>query len=66
MRKLTRKKRLKLKLVELAVKPPFEPARTQEAIDATSPSFWGIVRARIAQPKFQEAIKQFNREFLKS
>jgi hypothetical protein len=49
MRKITKKKCARI--VGLAIKLPFEPARTQEAIDV-SPNFWRM------------AIKQFNREFL--
>jgi len=66
MRKLTKKKGARENLVALAIKIPFEPARRQEAIEATSPNFWRIVKERIAQPEFQKAIKQFNREILKS
>jgi hypothetical protein len=53
-------------LVELAIKLPFEPARKQEAIKATSASFRRIARLRITQPEFQDAARQFNREILKS
>ena len=64
MRKLSQKKCSRI--VGLAIKLPFEPARKQEAIDAVSPNFWRMARERIAQPEFQAAIKQFNREILKS